>query len=280
MLSLELFDTGYCVVSAGQVLRGAGRGQMECHALVALIGHPQYGLTLFDAGYAMRMLEATEPWPYRLYRQMTPLRLRPELEIVRQLAARGIEPGDIRRVIVSHFHADHVAGLRDFPTATIVASQAALDHLPGRRGFAALLRGYLPALHPPDLRRRAQPLPPFRGAPLPHLGPTYDFFGDGSLLLVSLPGHARGQIGALVQTKEGPTLLAADGAWTRRSIRERRPPSRLTHLIVDDPRAMLATLDALHAFSRARPDVRIVPTHCPEAYEECIPPNARAAHGA
>jgi glyoxylase-like metal-dependent hydrolase (beta-lactamase superfamily II) len=216
------------------------------------------------------MLEATEAWPYRLYRQMTPLRLRPELEIARQLAARGIDPGAIRRVIVSHFHADHVAGLRDFPAAAIVASRAALDHLPGRRGFAALLRGYLPALLPPDLSRRAQPLPPFSGAPLPHLGPTHDFFGDGSLQLVSLPGHARGQIGALVQTAGGPVLLAADGAWTRRSIRERRPPSRLTYLIVDDPRAMLTTLGALHAFSRARPVVRIVPTHCPEAYAECV----------
>jgi glyoxylase-like metal-dependent hydrolase (beta-lactamase superfamily II) len=269
MLSLELFDTGYCVVSEASVLRGGARRPMECHALVALIGHPAYGPTLFDAGYAMRMLEATEPWPYRLYRSMTPLRLRPELEIARQLADRGVDPGTIRRVIVSHFHADHVAGLLDFPTAAIVASRAALDHLQGRRGFAALLRGYLPALLPPDLGRRAQPLPPFTGAPLPHLGPTHDFFGDGSLLLVALPGHARGQIGALVQTADGPVLLAADGAWTRRSIRERRPPARLTYLIVDDPRAMLRTLDDLHAFSLARPDVRIVPTHCPEAYAEC-----------
>jgi glyoxylase-like metal-dependent hydrolase (beta-lactamase superfamily II) len=269
MLSLELFDTGHCVVASSSVLRGAGRAPMECHALVALIGHPEHGPTLFDTGYAMRMLEATEPWPYRLYRHMTPLRLSPELEIARQLAARGADPATIRRVIVSHFHADHVAGLLDFPQAAIVASQAALADLRGRRGFAALLRGYLPALLPPDLSRRAQPLPPFSGAPLPHLGPTHDFFGDGSLLLVSLPGHARGQIGALVQTTEGPVLLAADGAWTRRSIRERRPPARLTYLIVDDPRAMLATLDALHGFSRARPDVRIVPTHCPEAYAEC-----------
>jgi glyoxylase-like metal-dependent hydrolase (beta-lactamase superfamily II) len=269
MLSLELFDTGHCVVSEASVLRGAGRGPMVCHSLVGLIGHPQHGLSLFDAGYAMRMLAATEPWPYRLYRSMTPLRLSPELEIARQLAARGTDPGTIRRVIVSHFHTDHVAGLLDFPRAAIVASEAALVDLPGRRGFAALLRGYLPALLPPDLRRRAQPLPPFTGEPLPHLGPTHDFFGDGSLLLVSLPGHARGQIGALAQTTEGPVLLAADGAWTRRSIRERRPPARLTYLIVDDPRAMLATIDALHAFSCARPDVRIVPTHCPEAYAEC-----------
>jgi glyoxylase-like metal-dependent hydrolase (beta-lactamase superfamily II) len=266
MLKLEIFDTGHCVVPTGQVLRGAGREPMECHALVALIEHPAYGLTLFDTGYAQRMLDATERWPYRLYRLTTPLRLSPELEIARQLAERGIDPASIRRVIISHFHADHVAGLRDFPTAAIVASQAALADLPGRRGFSALGRGYLPELLPPDLRRRAQPLAPFKGPPLPHLGPTHDFFGDGSLLLVGMPGHARGQMGALLQTDEGPVLLAADGAWTSRSIRERHPPSRMSYLITDDPRAMLATLDNLHAFSLARPDVRILPTHCPEVY--------------
>ncbi|GAB4432508.1 MAG: MBL fold metallo-hydrolase [Chloroflexi bacterium OHK40] len=265
-MTIELFDTGHCVVSERQVLRGGAARPMACHALVALLHHPRQGLTLFDTGYAMRMLDATRAWPYRLYRALTPLRLSPELELVRQLAARGIAPNDIGRVIVSHFHADHVAGLRDFPATTIVATQAALESVRGRRGLAALRRGYLPALQPPDLEARACPLPPFTGAPLPHLGPTHDLFGDGSILLIALPGHACGQIGALVATTGGPVLLAADGAWTSRTIRERRPPSRMASLIVDDARAMRATIDALHAFSLAHPEVRILPTHCPEVY--------------
>lgn len=269
MLTLELFTTGHCVVPEGHVLRGGSRQPMECHALVGLIGHPEHGWSLWDAGYAMRMFDATEAWPYRAFRYATPLRLRPELDAARQLAARGLAPADVRRVIVSHFHADHIAGLLDFPQAEIVASAAALEGLRGASGLAALRRGYLPALLPADLAARARPLPAFDGPPLPHLGPTHDLFGDGSLLLVALPGHARGQIGALLQTADGPVLLAADGAWTRRSIRERRPPGRLTYLLVDDVQAMLATIDALHAFAAARPDVWIVPTHCPEAYQEC-----------
>jgi len=271
MLTLRLFTTGHCVVPESHVLRGAPRRPMACHALVGLIGHPSQGWTLWDAGYAARMLDATAAWPFRLYRLATPLRLRPELEAARRLPALGVRPGEVRRVVVSHFHADHVAGLRDFPRAEIVASAAALASVRGARGLAALSRGYLPALLPDDLAARARPLPPFAGPPLPHLGPTHDLFGDGSLLLVALPGHARGQVGALLQTTAGPVLLAADGAWTSRSIRERRPPSRLTHLFVDDPRAMRATIAALHAFAAARPDVRVVPTHCPEVYAS-LPP--------
>lgn len=277
MLTLELFDTGYCLASEANILRGGARREMRCHALAALIGHPRHGLTLFDTGYAMRMLDVTARWPERAYRYLTPLRLSPELELVRQLAARGIAAGDVARAIVSHVHADHVAGLRDFPAAEIIVSGAALDGVAGLRGLAALRRGHIPALLPTDFAARVRALPPFAGPPLPGLGPTHDLFGDGSLLLVALPGHARGQIGALVEATGGPVLLAADGAWTRRSIRELRPPGAITNLLVDDPRGVEATLHALSAFGRARPEVRIVPTHCPEVYAELA--GARTAAG-
>ncbi|NNJ13604.1 MBL fold metallo-hydrolase [Chloroflexales bacterium ZM16-3] len=262
--TLLLLDTGHCLVSAHHVMRGVGREPMACRALVALIGHPQHGWTLFDTGYAPRMLEATRRLPWRLYRLATPLRIRPEQAAVRQLAQIGLAPADIRRVIISHFHADHVAGLRDFPDVPVIASAEAFVSIAGRRGLNALRRAHIPALMPDDMAARAVALPAFTGPPLPHLGPTHDLFGDGSLLLVNLPGHARGQIGALLQTESGPVLLAADGAWTSRAIREQRPPARLTYFFVDDARAVGRTLANLGAFAAARPDVRIVPCHCPE----------------
>jgi glyoxylase-like metal-dependent hydrolase (beta-lactamase superfamily II) len=181
-----------------------------------------------------------------------------------QLSRYGLTLVDIRRVIISHFHADHVAGLRDFPGLPIIASPEAFGSIVGLRGLAALRRAHIPSMLPDDLAARAVSLPAFDGPPLPHLGPTHDLFGDGSLLLVRLPGHARGQIGALVQTNDGPVLLAADGAWTSQAIREQRSPARLTHFFVDDARAVGATLVALGGFAAACPKVRIVPTHCPE----------------
>jgi glyoxylase-like metal-dependent hydrolase (beta-lactamase superfamily II) len=262
--TLLLLDTGHCLVSAHHVMRGAPRRPMACRALVALIGHPRQGWTLFDTGYAPRMLEATRRLPWRLYRLATPLRIRPEQAAVRQLAQIGLAPSDIRRVIISHFHADHVAGLRDFPDVPIIAAAEALASVAGLRGLAALRRAHLPALLPADLAERAVAMPAFTGPPLPQLGPSHDLFGDGSLLLVRLPGHARGQIGAFVQTDAGPVLLAADGAWTSQAIREQRPPARITRLFVDDMRAVDTTLAALGGFATARPEVRIVPTHCPE----------------
>ena len=60
-----------------------------------------------------------------------------------------------------------------------------------------------------------------------------------------LPGHAAGQIGAFVLTAEGWTLLASDAAWAPQSYLQLRGPSRLAHLLMDDPSAYYQTLRRL-----------------------------------
>lgn len=264
----QILDTGYCLASESMMIRGGRHQTVACHALVALLHHPQHGWLLWDTGYAPHMLAETTRLPFRLYRVMTPLRLRPELAVAAQLVHFGLEPANIGTIIISHFHADHVAGMRDFPRARFMVARSAYADFAHRRGLNALRRGYVPALVPADFAARAQLLEPFSGEALPGLGPTHDIFGDGSLLLVELPGHARGQLGLLATTERGRVLFAADGAWMRRAIRERRVPHAITRLLVDDMRAVRTTLERLHAFAAACPDVTIVPTHCPEAYAE------------
>lgn len=266
LVRMRLLDTGFCRVPASQVLRGAPRGSMDCHALVALIEHPARGLVLWDAGYAPRMADALRRWPFPLYARMTPLHLDPAIALPVQLPRLGVAPAEVGHVIVSHFHADHIAGLRDFPAAAMVADAAALEGVLGLKGWAALRRGFVPDLLPDDVAARARPILRYDGPEVAPFGPAHDLFGDGSLLLVRLPGHARGQLGLLLRTAAGPALLAADGAWLSQSIRELRGPGRAGYLIADDPRALDATLAKLHAFALANPDTLIIPTHCPESY--------------
>ena len=265
-----MLDTGFCTGLEAQVLRGGRRVRLEFHALAFLLEHPTAGLTLFDSGYAPRVLGAMRHFPFGLQGALTPT-FHAEGQTVReQLLRLGIAPRDVRRVIVSHFHADHVGGLRDFPHSTVVCSSAALTDALERRGLRALQRGMLPGLVPEDALARVLPVDSFPDEALPHLGHTFDLFGDGSLRLVALPGHARGQLGALVQTLGGPVLLAADGCYLSRNYRENRPASPLLNLIADDRAAARRTLSALHNFWLERPEVEIWPTHCPEVLAHAL----------
>jgi glyoxylase-like metal-dependent hydrolase (beta-lactamase superfamily II) len=262
LLRCHILDTGACLAWEHHVIRGGARRRIECHALVALLRHPQHGWLLWDTGYAPRLLEATRHLPFSLYRRATPLRLRPELAVIAQLERFGLEPRDIRSVI----HADHIAGLRDFPQAELIVHHAAYADVVQRQGLAALRRGLIPSLLPDDFKERVRFVSAFADSPLPALGAAHDLFGDGSLRLVPLPGHARGQMGLLAQTERGPLFFAADGCWLSRAVRERQPPHPLTYLFVDDPRAIFTTIERLSAFCTIWPDATLVPSHCPEAY--------------
>ena len=266
VVTCQILDTGYCSASEHHLIQGGPRRTIECHSLVALFKHPQHGWLVWDTGYAPRMLAETLRWPYVLYRLATPLHIHPELALVAQLARQGIAPTDIRAIIVSHFHADHLAGLRDFPAAQFIADRAGFADASARRGFNALRRAFIPALLPADFATRADLLETFSGPALPGLGASHDVYGDGALQLVRLPGHARGQFGLLANTQHGPLLFAADGAWLMRAIRERKSPAGLTRLIADEPDAVQSTLNGLYEFWQANPHIRILPTHCPEAY--------------
>lgn len=261
-VGVTMFDTGFCIARASLIARDTGWHNVQCHAPSFLLQHPTHGSMLFDTGYAPRLAAAFAHWPERLYKYATPTTF--STPIVQHLADRGVTAAQVTTVLVSHLHADHVGGLRDFPQAQFVVSASALALQQQVRGVCAVRRGIVQAMFPDDFATRARVIHAFDHAPLPHLGPTHDLFGDGSILLVPLPGHARGQFGALVRAVSGDLLLCADGAWTSRAWREVRTPHWITSAMQDDMSALRHTLEALRAFADARPDVTILPTHCPD----------------
>ncbi|WP_395090828.1 MBL fold metallo-hydrolase [Armatimonas sp.] len=264
-MTFKMLTTGYCLADESHVLRGGRRGvSVQCPARAALFEHPQ-GRILFDTGYAAtHLFAAASRFPYKLYLRATPVFTSPEESLMAQLSREGIAPNAIHAIIVSHFHADHIAGLKDFPCAHFIASAEGLWEVQNRRGFGALKRAFLPELLPTDFAERATLLEYFTGPELAPFGPTHDLFGDGLLRLVRLPGHARGQLGLFAQTSRGTVFLVADAAYCRQAIRENRPPHPITNLFTDKGAAVCATLAKLHAFAAAHPEVLLYPTHCTE----------------
>ncbi|MDG0794115.1 MBL fold metallo-hydrolase [Cohnella ginsengisoli] len=189
-----------------------------------------------------------------------------------QLEKLGIRADEIGTVILSHFHADHIAGARDFPNARFLYPEAAYAPLRRLGPFRSTRAGFLPGLLPDGFADQASPIERTAAwTPLPGPSPLsggWDLLGDGSLIAVSLPGHAAGQIGLLLYASEGPTrcLLCADAAWSSLALRENRPPHPAAGIVMDDRRAYRDTFAQLRRWQAADPALVIVPSHCREFF--------------
>jgi glyoxylase-like metal-dependent hydrolase (beta-lactamase superfamily II) len=272
-LESKLYVAGHCLSFAAATFEGDPWKIERYPAICARIHHPEHGHILFDTGYSQAFFTHTRRLPSWLYRIATPVRLARGESLAEQLAAEGIQPSAISHVILSHFHADHVGGLLDFPSSTIISDTSGYAHLRNLRGLAAVRKGFIPGLIPTDFDKRFRSILYRRqvrlGKELHPLRIGYDLFGDGSILAVYLEGHARGQVGILFDDIEhGQTLLCADAAWSRRAIRENKGAGRIGYMAVDDVWATQSTLERLHELHKHNSGLRIVPSHCQEVWEE------------
>ena len=264
-VALSLHWSGACRHPECSTRRGGALRPVDFPMFAAVIDRAGE-LTVFDPGYAPRFLAATEPFPARLYRWATPARCPPEAALAARLAREG-RLGGVTRVVVSHFHADHVAGLLDFPDAEIVCSREAWSDFTSRRGLGAVSRGYLAALAPAALAPRINfvedlPAGSLSGALAP-FGTAFDLFGDASVRLVGLPGHSRGQVGALLRGDDGgERFLIADAAWSLAGLERDEPPPWLVRQFIGRSRDYMATWRRLRALAQADPELRLIPAHC------------------
>lgn len=268
-------QAGYCRHPEAMTMAGAGLGQARFPALVGVIRHPVEGLVLFDTGYDPAFLEATRPFPERLYRWLTPPVLGEEESAAAQLRRMGHAPEDVRWVVLSHFHGDHIAGMHAFPNARIACARAGLDAMRSKGRLGALASGVLPALIPADIAARAvffedRPRVTLPSALLP-FEEGADLFGDGALLAVELPGHCPGHWGLVVRGEDDALhFLTADASWSSRAIRENRPPPALTTAFLGRTAPYRETLERLHRLALRAPEVVLTPAHCRERAAEII----------
>ena len=91
---------------------------------------------------------------------------------------------------------------------------------------------------------------------------TIDLLGDGSVRLISTPGHTRGHMSILLRPAGGrQVLVAGDAVYTLRSLR-----AEILPLLTVDDELYLRSLRELKAFAEQHPDAVVVPTHDPTAW--------------
>jgi glyoxylase-like metal-dependent hydrolase (beta-lactamase superfamily II) len=245
------------------VLRGGRWKTIDIPIRYGFWQHPGLGPVLIDTGYTPRATEGSaRSFALKFYSTLLRPRLVEENLPQAWLRARQIEPADIGHVIVTHFHADHVAALRDFPKARFLASGEAFEFLSRMSRRKQIDNVFFPELLPPEFDDRLIRIEDRPKVALPFkLGIGFDLFGDGSCLAVPLPGHALGHFGLLWPELSPPLLYAVDTQWLLRAIVEDRSPKGPARLIYSHRQAAEQSTEKVRRFAAA--GGRIVLCHEP-----------------
>jgi len=272
-LKIDILHAGYCTAPEHIAIHGGRWRTIHFPAMFALFRHPKFGAMIFDTGYSYRFFDETKKFPKRLYRWMTPVHLHEEDLLVNQLSAFNLRPQDISHVVISHFHADHIAALPDLAWSRYVYLPHAfsrLRHLPPEEDMKfAYLRGLIPS----DFDSRSQEVdvtkPVLLSEEYAPFTSGYDLLGEGSLIGVELPGHAYGQMGLFARDeKDKLFFFVADAAWLKRSILENRPPHKIANFLFPDPEAYRETLGRLQTYTLTHPETVVIPSHCEETISQ------------
>jgi len=228
--------------------------------LAYAVRHPSAGTILIDTGMhpdASTNLGKDFGGPMSLvFRNMRPA----DRPFDEQLRALAIEPGSVERVIMTHLHVDHTSGMRLLPKAEFTCSRA--EWAAARERFAAA-KGYVGHHLPPESRIR---LVDFTrdGERYGAFTKTIDLVGDGSIRLVSTPGHTVGHMSVLLRLAERrQVLVVGDAAYTLRNIREEILP-----MLTANDESSLRSMRQIKAFAENEPHAILVPTHDPSAWHD------------
>jgi N-acyl homoserine lactone hydrolase len=180
----------------------AARGDtIDVPVSCVLLRHPQ-GNVLFDTGCHPDVADdPLQRWG-DLTRFMQPVMKRDD-NVITGLNMVSMTPDDIDVVVCSHLHPDHCGCNAFFKRATFMIHRKEVE---AARTAGAEKMGYL---------AQEWDLP----VTIDALNDQRDLFGDDRIVLIPLPGHTPGTMGALVRLdKTGGHLLASDTVSLRTTL--------------------------------------------------------------
>jgi N-acyl homoserine lactone hydrolase len=225
-----------------------------------LIRHPSAGAILVDTGlHPSIATDGKENFGALATRFGRPT-LEPEEDVPSQLRKRGLDPGEVPIVVMTHFHLDHTSAISEFPKSTFVVSEA--EWREAANGSKPLANGYRRPHF--DYAFDYRTIDFDRGGidSYATFGRTFDLLGDGSVHLAFTPGHSAGHVSVIARLAERDFVIGGDAMYTRGQLdgSAALPPRPF------DAHNFRRSLQELRLFHAQFPDVAITPGHDPEFY--------------
>lgn len=150
----------------------------------------------------------------------------PKTGLTDLLAQLKVAPAQVKYVAISHYHGDHTGQVSSFPQATLLIGKGDWDVIQDPKGAAAASASKFASWS--SGTSKVEPL-----------AGDKDVFGDGTVVVLNMPGHTPGHHSLLVRLKEmGNVLITGDAAHFRENYDSNGVPTFNT-----DRAATLASLD-------------------------------------
>ena len=219
------------------------------------IEHPE-GLIVVDTGETARV---AEPGYLPRWHPYFRLGVREWVEEGEEagpaLRRLGLDPADVRWVVMTHLHTDHAGGLAHFPESEILVSR---DELKAASGAMGKLRGFLPHRWPEWFQPREVVFGERAFGPFPR---SISLTEAGDVHLVATPGHTPGHLSVVVEEDDVALFFAGDVSYTEELMLRGAVDG-----VAPDAAAAAQSLGRVRELARTRPTVYL-PTHDPAAGE-------------
>jgi N-acyl homoserine lactone hydrolase len=231
---------------------------------VFLIEHPSAGLILVDTGFhpsvAVDPKQNLGPVLGRLYSGN--IRMKPEQAAAAQLRSRGITPDDISLVVMTHLHMDHASAVSEFTKPPYVLGEGEWNAFKTK----GVRDGYVHKHVEHAIELHEIPYSSPKISSYSTFGRSFDLFGDGSIRLVSTPGHTLGHQSLILRLKDREALLAGDAIYMLEIL-----DSELRGFTMADEHKWRRSLREIQLYRRENPDALIVPGHDPKTWAGLAP---------
>jgi N-acyl homoserine lactone hydrolase len=241
------------------LLSKKNRWMVPCPAF--LIHHPSAGAILVDTGLHPSIASDPRENFGRLAVRVAPPELEAGEDVPAQLRKRGIDPSQVRVVVMTHLHQDHTSAISEFPDSTFVISEA--EWVEATTARRPAMQGYRPAHF--DFVFDFRTIDFGRGTVSSYgtFARTFDLFGDGSIRLAYTPGHTAGHICVVARLRERDFVIGGDAIYTYGQLEDAPPPPRPF-----DAHNWRRSLQELRLFRGQFPQAIITPGHDPSFYEQ------------
>ena len=242
-------------------LIGGESAREELPGPAFLIEHPGAGPLLVDTGFHPSVAVDPKANMGRLNTHFMQPRMDASQAASAQLRARGIEPSQIRAVLMTHLHNDHASAVSEYPGATFLFSLQEWEY--ATTVSRPVMHGYIRRQFDHAFEYRTVDFEASGVDSFATFGRSVDVFGDGSVRLAFTPGHTLGHVSVILRLRSREVLLTGDAANSHRTIRD----SHMPHGAADE-HLFRRSLREIQIYAEQTPDALIIPGHDMDAWRD------------